>query len=105
MILHPESHTSHVPNDVLMYVLGRYHGLREPVIFKSTFTLPGWFVDLPSALYGPVMGDAVVTPCVLFTVFGGPMAPRELFDPTLPASERSESERFWSEHALSTHGV
>jgi hypothetical protein len=37
---------------------------------------------------------------ILYTAYGGPLAPREPTDPTLPASERRVSEDFWSEHAL-----
>jgi len=40
--------------------------------------------------------------CVLYTVYGGPQAPRELNDPSLPKSgpARREARDFWSEHAL-----
>lgn len=37
-------------------------------------------------------------PCVLYTAFGGPLAPREPGD---PACDKAESEAFWAEHALS----
>lgn len=40
-------------------------------------------------------------PCVLYTIFGGPAAPREPWDPSLSEAERAESVAFWSEHALS----
>lgn len=40
-------------------------------------------------------------PCILYTAFGGPSTPREPFDPSLDDAGRSESEGFWSEHALS----
>jgi hypothetical protein len=40
--------------------------------------------------------------CVLYTVFGGPLAPREAGDPTIPTDEeRAESVAFWATHALS----
>ncbi len=39
--------------------------------------------------------------CVLYTVFGGPLAPKELDDPTNNAeSGRAESSAFWQLHAL-----
>jgi len=38
--------------------------------------------------------------CVLYTAYGGPLAPRELGDPSLPESEREASESFWADHAL-----
>jgi hypothetical protein len=38
---------------------------------------------------------------ILYTAFGGPSALREPWDPGLTEEERYESQRFWSEHALS----
>jgi hypothetical protein len=38
--------------------------------------------------------------CVLYTVYGGPCAPKEPTDPTLKDEEREASEAFWKEHAL-----
>lgn len=40
-------------------------------------------------------------PCILFTAYGGPCAPREPGDPNLPEEEREASVAFWAEHALS----
>lgn len=143
LTVHPESHLDHVPRDVLTYILGRFHD--RTAFFKETFELPLFFGDAPLScgLYGPVMGDPIITPqevfftdrpgrkyvsrmivqpqrptrlcsviagpykgepCVLFTVFGGSLAPRELYDPTLPEAERAASEEFWSQHALATIG-
>jgi hypothetical protein len=45
-------------------------------------------------------GPAAGLPCVLYTAFGGPLAPRELGDPSLPEGERAAAAAFWSEHAL-----
>lgn len=40
-------------------------------------------------------------PCVLFTAYGGPPAPREPGDPSLATLEQiQESREFWSKHAL-----
>ena len=39
--------------------------------------------------------------CVLFTAFGGPLAPKEPGDTEEGSDERKESEDFWSQHALS----
>lgn len=39
-------------------------------------------------------------PCILYTAFGGPIAPKEPFDPSLSEDEREMSKRFWAEHAL-----
>ena len=44
-------------------------------------------------------------PCVLYTVFGGPITPKEPNDPTLKPEEREESERFWAVHALSMEAI
>lgn len=57
----------------------------------------------------PVRGTRKVTiiagphaglPCVLYTIYGGPPAPREVDDPDLPEADREEAKAFWSEHAL-----
>jgi hypothetical protein len=47
-----------------------------------------------------VAGPGLGMPCVLYTAYGGPLAPREPMDPSLPEHEREASERFWSQHAL-----
>jgi hypothetical protein len=39
-------------------------------------------------------------PCVLYTIFGGPVSPKELADPTLAEKDRGASEQFWAVHAL-----
>lgn len=38
--------------------------------------------------------------CTVFTAFPGPMAPKELMDPSLSEEERQEAEAFWRNHAL-----
>lgn len=35
-----------------------------------------------------------------FTIYGGPAAPREPWDPSMNDAERAESREFWSKHAL-----
>lgn len=51
-----------------------------------------------TVIAGPNEGD----PCVLYTAFGGPLAPKETGDVTIKSeSEREASEKFWAEHALS----
>lgn len=47
-----------------------------------------------------IAGPAEGKPCVLYTAYGGPLAPREPWDETLSAEEKAESEAFWKEHAL-----
>jgi hypothetical protein len=42
--------------------------------------------------------DDVVT---VFTAYGGPLAPREITDPTLPPEAAEEAAQFWAQHALS----
>ena len=46
---------------------------------------------------GPHGGE----PCVLYTAYGGPQAPREPWDSSLTPEQRAESEEFWGSHALS----
>lgn len=41
-------------------------------------------------------------PCILYTAFGGPLAPREPHDSSLSESELAESKAFWAQHALSS---
>lgn len=54
-------------------------------------------VNLMSVIAGP-HGDLQ---CLLYTAFGGPVAPREPGDPGLQSDKDiAESEAFWSEHAL-----
>jgi hypothetical protein len=50
-----------------------------------------------TVIAGPHAGEA----CVLYTSYGGPLAPKEPTDPTLKDSERQASEDFWKVHALS----
>lgn len=51
-----------------------------------------------SVIAGPHAAD----PLVLYTAFGGPVAPREPFDPGLMTEQaKAESRDFWAEHALS----
>jgi len=40
--------------------------------------------------------------CVVYTIYGGPCAPKEPNDPTLTEDLREESEEFWSVHALAS---
>jgi len=40
-------------------------------------------------------------PCILYTAFGGPKAPKEPDDPDMTLDEIAESKQFWSTHALS----
>lgn len=50
-----------------------------------------------TAIAGPDGGE----PCVLYTAYGGPLAPREPGDPDIATqNELAESRAFWSEHAL-----
>jgi hypothetical protein len=54
--------------------------------------------DQLTIIAGPHDGER----CVLYTAFGGPVAPREPFDPGLEDNgERDKSLAFWAEHALS----
>jgi hypothetical protein len=108
--------------------------------FIETVTLPEHLGEVPSAIYGPSVGDPPVAevevryiirgsrkcasrvvhrpsrmtrtmtviagphgdqPCVLYTAYGGPCAPREPGDPGIPTWEELQACRaFWAEHAL-----
>ena len=46
-----------------------------------------------------IAGPFGAEPCVLFTAYGGPAAPKEPWDAAPHELERSQ--RFWAEHALS----
>jgi hypothetical protein len=48
-----------------------------------------------------IAGPHGVEPCILYTAFGGPLAPKEPGDPALREDERGASEKFWAQHALS----
>jgi hypothetical protein len=48
-----------------------------------------------------VAGPHEDEPCVLYTAYGGPQAPREPWDRSLTPDQAVESEEFWSTHALS----
>jgi hypothetical protein len=54
----------------------------------------------PSRLLTVIAGPHDGAPCVLYTAFGGPLAPKEPGDPTLKETERAASEAFWNVHAL-----
>lgn len=51
---------------------------------------------LVTVVAGPDGGE----PCVFYTAYGGPSAPREPWDETLDDAGRAESEAFWALHAL-----
>jgi hypothetical protein len=57
-------------------------------------------VSRPSRLLTVIAGPANGDPCVLYTAYAGPQAPREPWDSSLSAEEKTESEAFWSKHAL-----
>ena len=51
-----------------------------------------------------IVGPHGDKPAVLYTAFGGPLSPKEPFDPSLSGSDKEESEAFWKQHALSSQG-
>jgi hypothetical protein len=137
--LHKDSHTDHVPADVLEYVLALFK--ERSGFFIETVELPTHLSAVRCDLHGPAVKEPPVLedevwwgcrgerpyesrlcrrppnmtrvltviagphdglPCVLFTVFGGPVAPREVMDPNFKTLEEvRQSEEFWAEHALS----
>ena len=80
----------------------------EDVYHKQRGDRPGEsrMVSLPlrptrkvTVVAGPHEGRDIV-----YTIYGGPCAPREPFDSSLNESDRREAETFWSQHALSDQG-
>ena len=55
----------------------------------------------PTSTVTVIAGPNGEDPCVLYTAFGGPLAPKEPGDESLSDEQRAESEAFWAEHALS----
>jgi hypothetical protein len=55
----------------------------------------------PTRTLTVVAGPHGEEPCILYTAYGGPQAPREPFDSSLDERAKRESEMFWSAHALS----
>ena len=58
---------------------------------------PAREVRMMTVIGGPDGDD----PCVLYTAFGGPAAPREPWDPSLDEAGWAASLAFWEAHALS----
>lgn len=55
----------------------------------------------PTRLLTVIAGPCIGRPCVLYTAYGGPLAPREPGDLTLADWESVQAARsFWAEHAL-----
>lgn len=74
-----------------------YH-VRGERAYKSR--LVNW-APRESNLITVIAGPYGEEPCVLYTAFAGPLAPKEPGDPSLKEEEREASEAFWAEHALS----
>jgi hypothetical protein len=81
-----------IPEDSVQYARRPPREYVSRVVCK-----PLRWTRLVSVIAGPYQGK----PCVLYTVFGGPVAPKELNDPNLKEEERQKSVEFWSVHALS----
>ena len=60
---------------------------------------PGRATRHISVIAGPHNGNA----CVLYTAFGGPIAPREPWDSSMNEEEVKNSRDFWSRHALAAN--
>ena len=70
---------------------------------RGTRAGPSRLVNRPTAptrklsvIVGPHEGAVI-----LYTAFGGPVSPREPFEPGLTPEQVAESTAFWSQHALS----
>jgi hypothetical protein len=62
--------------------------------------MPEHIWNLESRVLTVIAGPVGDLPCVLFTAYGGPLAPREPGDPSLPEDQREASIEFWKTHAL-----
>lgn len=89
---------------------GLMHMMTVPVFEakRAGRDYPSRLVSLPprptnkvTVIAGPHDG----LPCVLFTAFGGPLAPKEANDPTLTDDDREASVKFWAVHALALDGL
>ena len=76
-----------------------YYGKRQDRKYDSRLIPKG---ARPTRQVGVIAGPHEGKSCVLYTAFGGPISPREVNDPTLPADQRQASVDFWKEHALGT---
>lgn len=56
----------------------------------------------PTRTVTVIAGPDGLDACVLYTAFGGPLAPKEPNDPTVKPEEMAGSVAFWAEHALAT---
>lgn len=65
---------------------------------SRTVDRPERLTRIMTVVFGPYQDH----PCVLFTAYGGPAAPKEPLDPRLTDAERAESKRFWAQHALAS---
>lgn len=54
----------------------------------------------PTRTVTVIAGPFENEPCVLYTAFGGPLAPKEPGDPTLSDADRPAAVEFWAQHAL-----
>jgi hypothetical protein len=71
----------------------------------------GWesrLIDLPmrptrqiTVIAGPHEEHA----CILYTCYGGPLAPQEPTDPKIPDVRKPEAIAFWTKHALSKYAI
>jgi hypothetical protein len=109
----------HADHDVsekhLAWALGKVLDEGKKGFFLSTLDLPSGYASLPCGLHGPLVGDEPIPDSEvewvtrddeikIFTTYGGPIAPREVDDPSwdeMSEAERQESRDFWAEHALS----
>jgi len=59
----------------------------------------------PTRTLTVVLGPADGDPCVLYTAYAGPAAPREPGDPDHTPETRAEAAAYWDKHALSVSAV
>lgn len=73
--------------------------------YDSRMINPARYIHAPrsvsyvTVIAGPHEGDS----CILYTVFGGPLAPKEPADPTIKPEDLEASRAFWDQHALAAN--
>jgi hypothetical protein len=105
--------TLELPPELPKLLCGLYGPLMgDPPILDAEATLeprpgrawPSRLVDRPlrpSRLLTVVAGPHEDIPCLLYTAYAGPEAPREPGDTTLSPEARQRAQEFWATHALS----
>jgi hypothetical protein len=76
-----------------------FYAARPPRTWNSRLVdRPKRLTRIITVVGGPSKPGA--TDCVLYTVYGGAVAPREMTDPNITRADLDEAAKFWAQHAL-----